>query len=108
LPFERGEELVYQAEFNKGLLHGIDVGEFNFKATSEHISRADGTNDPVTLRLTGDVVSKGLFPRIAGFKFHQHVESLADVEPFTVLPNVIGVPTGAGSGVLPWNCAVTV
>ena len=83
LPFERGEELVYQAEFSRALLRGVDVAEFRFKSTSEHISR--GNEDPVVLHLTGDVFSKGLFPKIAGFKFHQHVESVADVEPFTVL-----------------------
>jgi len=83
LPFERGEELVYQAEFSRALLRGVDVAEFRFNSTSEHISR--GSDDPVVLHLTGDVFSKGLFPKIAGFRFHQHVESVADVEPFTVL-----------------------
>jgi Protein of unknown function (DUF3108) len=83
LPFARGEELVYQGEFSRGLLRGIDVAEFRFKASSEHISR--GLDDSAVLHLTGDVVSRGLFPRIAGFKFHQHVESVADTEPFTVL-----------------------
>jgi len=83
LPFERGEELLYQAEFTKGLLRSVDVAEFHFKSVPENISR--GAGDPVVLHLTGDVFSKGLFPRIAGFKFHQHVESKADVEPFRAL-----------------------
>ena len=83
LPFERGEELMYQVEFTRGLLRGADVGEFHFKTTPENIAR--GAGDSVVLHLTGDVFSKGLFPRIAGFKFHQHVESKADVEPFTAL-----------------------
>jgi hypothetical protein len=82
-PFERGEDLVYQAEFNRGLLRGIDVAEFHFKARREQIAR--GADDSVVLHLTGEVFSKGLFPRIAGFKFRQQVESTADVEPFTVL-----------------------
>ena len=83
LPFERGEELQYQAEFTKGLLRSVDVAEFHFKSVPENISR--GAGDPVVLHLTGDVFSKGLFPRIAGFKFHQHVESKVDVEPFRAL-----------------------
>lgn len=83
LPFARGEELVYQAEFTRGPLRGIDVAEFHFQATSEQISR--GIDDAPVLHLTGDVASRGLFPRIAGFKFHQHVESVADSKPFTVL-----------------------
>lgn len=83
LPFARGEELVYRAEFTRGLLRGVDVAEFHFQATSAQISR--GLDDAPVLHLTGDVVSRGLFPRIAGFKFHQHVESVAGSEPFTVL-----------------------
>ncbi|HYV24647.1 MAG TPA: DUF3108 domain-containing protein [Pyrinomonadaceae bacterium] len=83
LPFARGEELIYQAEFSRALLRGVDVAEFRFNSTSEHIAR--GADDPIILHLTGDVVSKGLFPRIAGFKFHQHIESTADAEPFTTL-----------------------
>jgi hypothetical protein len=31
LPFLSGEELIYQAEFNKGLLRGVDVAEFQFQ-----------------------------------------------------------------------------
>jgi len=83
LPFERGEELVYQAELTRGLLRGVDVAEFHFQSRAEHLSR--GADDTTVLHLIGDVVSKGLFTRIAGFKFHQHVESTADVAPFTAL-----------------------
>jgi Protein of unknown function (DUF3108) len=86
VPFSGGEELVYQAEFNKGLLHGVDVAEFRFKAETERVStRGPSGDDPVIFRLVGDVASKGLFPRIAGFRFHEHVESTVDPGPFTVL-----------------------
>jgi hypothetical protein len=86
VPFANGEELVYQAEFNKGLLRGVDVAEFHFKATTERVpTRSLAENDPIILRLVGDVTSKGLFPRIAGFRFHEHVESAVDPDPFTVL-----------------------
>lgn len=81
--FERGEELAYRAEFTKGLLRGVDVAEFKFKSASEQIAR--GTDNVVVVRLIGDVSSHGLFTKIAGFKFHQHFESTADVEPFRVL-----------------------
>ena len=84
--FSGGEELVYQAEFNKGLLRGIDVAEFRFKAETQRVStRGLSEDDPVILRLVGDVTSKGLFPRIAGFRFHEHVESTVDPDPFSVL-----------------------
>ncbi len=86
VPFAGGEELVYQAEFNKGLLHGVDVAEFRFKAATEPASsRGLSPVDSPIVRLVGDVVSKGLFPRIAGFRFHEHVESMVDSDPFTVL-----------------------
>jgi len=86
LPFSSGEELIYQAEFNKGLLRGIDVAEFRFKAVIEPVSsRGPAGDEPLIVRLVGDVASKGLFPRIAGFRFHQHVESTVDPAPFTVL-----------------------
>jgi Protein of unknown function (DUF3108) len=83
LPFERGEELVYQGEFTRGLLRGVDVAEFRFKAVGQQIAR--GADDVSVIHLTGDVFSKGLFTRIAGFKFHQHIESTADAAPFRVL-----------------------
>jgi uncharacterized protein DUF3108 len=86
VPFADGEELVYQAEFNKGLLRGVDVAEFRFKAATEPFSsRGLSPDDSPVVRLVGDVVSKGLFPRIAGFRFHEHVESMVDSDPFTVL-----------------------
>jgi hypothetical protein len=86
IPFSNGEELVYQAEFNKGLLRGVDVAEFRFKATIEPVpTRGLAGNDPVIVRLVGDVISRGLFPRIAGFRFHEHVESTVDPNPFTAL-----------------------
>ena len=83
LPFSRGEELVYRAEFSRGLLRGVDVAEFRFKANTEHVSAPEGaTGDPVTINLMGDVITKGLFVRVAGFHFHQHVESAVDPTPF--------------------------
>lgn len=85
LPFSSGEELIYQGEFNKGLLHGIDVAEFRFKAVTEGVpAMAQSESDLVSLHLVGDVVSKGLFPRIAGFRFHEHVESIVGPGRFTV------------------------
>jgi hypothetical protein len=86
LPFSRAEELVYRAEFTRGLLRGVDVAEFRFKANTEHVSAQNGaTGNPVTISLMGDVISKGLFVRVAGFHFHQHVESSVDPKPFVAL-----------------------
>ena len=86
LPFSPGEELVYQAEFTRGLLRGIDVAEFRFKADSQHQNAKGGSaGDPATISLMGDVISKGLFVRVAGFHFHQHVESIVEPNPFVAL-----------------------
>ena len=74
LPFSRGEELVYQTEFNRGLLHGVDVAEFRFSASTSRVVPKDAAaGDPVVMRLVGDVASKGFFTRLAGFHFHQYV-----------------------------------
>ena len=92
MPFKRGEQLVYQAEFKRGLLRGVDVAEFTFSADIER--------DPVTwnniprIHLIGDIVAKGFFVKLAGFHFHEHVESsvipssrfpMFDSNPFNVL-----------------------
>jgi Protein of unknown function (DUF3108) len=85
LPFERGEELVYRAEFSRALLRSVDVGEFHFTIDSAPAGLAPAPVGEPGLRLVGDVVTKGLFPRIAGFKLHTHVESTVELAPFTVL-----------------------
>jgi hypothetical protein len=77
--FVRGEELFYEAEFKKGLLRGANIGEFRFSADSQQ----DAAGDP--LRLVGDVVSKGFFTKLAGIRFHEHVESIVDPDRFMVL-----------------------
>src|SRR5258707_702786 len=63
LPFAKGEQLVYQAEFKRALLRGVDVGEFRFSAKPV-AAKSKGASDP--LQLTADVVSKGFFTRLAG------------------------------------------
>src|SRR5437016_10464090 len=93
LPFRRGEELIYQAEFKKGLLRGVDVAEFTYRADVER-ARTDASPDLAVIRLVGDVVTKGVFIRLAGYHFHEHVESSVipsarfptfDSNPFDVL-----------------------
>lgn len=82
LPFAKGEELLYHAEFKRALLRGIDVGEFRFSAKSAP-RQSNGAPDP--LQLVADVVSKGFFTRLAGFRFHQHVVSTVDPTRFSAL-----------------------
>ncbi len=66
-------------------MRGVDVAEFRFQAEIESVPTRGLTTDDRIIRLVGDVVSKGLFPRIAGFRFHEHIESTVDPNPFTVL-----------------------
>ena len=76
LPFARGEQLLYKAELNRGLLRGVDVGELRFSA-----KLAPDKN----VSMVGDAVSKGFLIRLTGSHFHMHVESVADAQPFSVL-----------------------
>lgn len=82
LPFGRGEQLVYLAEFNRSLLRGINVAEFKFSVEANPEKNVTGDQQ---IRLSGDVASKGLFLRLVGTQFHQHVDSLVDAKSFTVL-----------------------
>ena len=79
LPFARGEQLVYQAELNRGLLRGFDVGEIRFSAGAA----TDGKGQLLTL--VGDAISKGVLVRLSGNRFHVHIESRAEAQPFAVL-----------------------
>jgi hypothetical protein len=79
LSFARGEELFYEAEFKKGLLRGANIGEFRFSARHEQTAAGD------PLRLVADVVSKGIFPKLAGIHFHEHVESIVEPNQFMVM-----------------------
>lgn len=82
LPFAKGEELLYKAEFQRALLRGVDVGEFRFSVKPLQ-AKPSGGSDP--LQLTADVVSKGFFTKLAGFRFHQHVESTVNPDQFSAL-----------------------
>lgn len=81
LPFSKGEELFYEAEFKKGLLRGASIGEFRFMVQST----PHDTNGADPLRLVADVVSKGFFTKLAGIRFHEHVESIIKPEQFSPL-----------------------
>src|SRR5437870_13477891 len=60
-PFQTGEELIYKAEFSKGLLRGVDVAEFRFTVSEAQITpKGAAENDPIpAFRFTGDVSSNG-------------------------------------------------
>jgi len=85
LPFSHGEELIYQAVFSRALLRGVDVADFRFRADMERVPSRDLSGNEVVVHLVGDVATKGLLPKLVGYHFHEHVESLVDANPFTVL-----------------------
>jgi hypothetical protein len=85
-PFEPAEELLYKAEFSRSLLRKLDIA--TFKLTVVKVLNPNQTNGPdipdYTLKLTGDAVSQGFFPKLFGLTFHQRVESTVEPNSFVV------------------------
>ena len=93
MPFTPSEQLVYEGEFTKLLLRGIDVAELRFKASRPAPAATNappGEGDAQTaasvqpLLLTTDVISKGFFSKLFGVNFRFHAES--QVEPNAFYP----------------------
>jgi hypothetical protein len=84
MPFVPLEELVYEGEFTKMLLRGINIAELRFKAQRPTPSNVTVEGEgqeaaPAPLVLTTDVTSKGFFTKLFGMTFKFHAES--QVEP---------------------------
>jgi hypothetical protein len=91
VPFAPSEELVYEGEFSKLLLRGINIAELRFKAVRPNQpardiqARGDGEEPAAPPFLfTTDVISKGFFVKLFGVSFHYHAES--QVEPNDFYP----------------------
>lgn len=86
--FENGEELVYVAEFSRALLRKMDIADFRFTAAREKPidsdMHQDGGGAGYSLKLTGDVSSKGFFSKIFNVRFREQVESIVEPASFTV------------------------
>src|SRR5215218_4737160 len=83
-PFVPSEELVYEGEFTRAILRGINIAELRFKAQrptpSSVTVEGEGQAQTATpLVLTTDVTSKGFFSKLFGVTFKFHAES--QVEP---------------------------
>lgn len=89
LPFEKAEELVYEGEFSKALLRGINVAELRFTATRAPVAAASaGTQDKQAapaFRFTMEAVSKGIVTKLFRLSFRQRVESTVEPASFSVL-----------------------
>jgi hypothetical protein len=87
LPFDPSEELVYEGEFSRALLRGLNVAELRFTANRTQISstQTNNGNIPGALRFTLDAVTKGLLRKLFGLNFRQHIESTVEPQTFSVL-----------------------
>lgn len=85
LPFEPAENLVYEGEFTRALLRGVDVADLHFS-----FSRAPSPTDKSeaqgqVLHITAEAVSKGIVSKLFGLTFRQKVDSIVEPTSFSVL-----------------------
>jgi hypothetical protein len=104
MPFMPSEQLVYEGEFSKLLLRGINIAELRFKAyrpaaaatpsaqaageaQAAAASTATASTTPASppLMLSTDVESKGWFHKLFGINFHYHVDSQVEPNAFYAL-----------------------
>lgn len=87
LPFEPTEELIYEGEFTRALLRGINVAELRFKANRTPLSatQSNNGNTPTALRFTLDAHTKGILRKLFRLDFRQHIESTVEPASFSVL-----------------------
>lgn len=84
LPFDPTEELVYEGEFSRALLRGINVAELRFKADRTQGSNS-AANNPAALRFTLDAVTKGILRKLFKLDYRQHIESTVEPASFSVM-----------------------
>jgi hypothetical protein len=89
--FAGGEELVYIAEFSRLLLKKMDVADFRFSASPQasvqraNVLGASAADVPASsLKLTGDISSRGFFSKLFNLTFRERVESIVEPASFTV------------------------
>ena len=90
--FEHAEELLYETEFSRSLLRGVDIAEFRLSANRMPAMREANSTDsagmnqrqPYAFLFIGDVHSKGFFTKLFNLNFRQRVESTVDPLSFTV------------------------
>jgi hypothetical protein len=91
LPFEPAEELVYEGEFSRSLLRGLNVAELRFTAELTPSSQTGpetkqkGEAARPRLIFKAEAVSKGLLQKLFNVNFRQHIESTVEPDSFNVL-----------------------
>jgi hypothetical protein len=96
MPFAPSEQLVYEGEFSKLLLRGINVAELRFKASrpapaaatappGEGDAQTTPAADAQPLLLSTEVISKGFFSKLFGVTFHFRAETQVEPNAFYAL-----------------------
>jgi hypothetical protein len=87
LPFQPGEKLIYEGEFTRALLRGVDVADltFSFTRVPGAQTASIGSKPQTSLRFTGEAISKGIVSKLFGLSFRQYVESTVEPTTFSVL-----------------------
>jgi hypothetical protein len=84
-PAETTEELVYEGEFTRALLRGINVAELRFTSTRMATGTAADNKNGVPIRITMEAFTKGILRKLFGLNFRQRVESTVEPASFSVL-----------------------
>ncbi|HLL69913.1 MAG TPA: DUF3108 domain-containing protein [Pyrinomonadaceae bacterium] len=99
LPFEPDEQLIYEGEFSKLLLRGINIAQFTFTVERARTETATATTEqkgastatvaapPANLVFKADAVAKGWFRKLFGIDFHYNSESVVEPTSFLILAN---------------------
>jgi hypothetical protein len=86
-PFDPSELLVYEGEFTRSLLRGVNVADLRF--SFERIpANVDPRKEPTALRFRAEAVSKGVVSKLFGLTFRQRIESTVESTTFNVLNTV--------------------
>lgn len=96
MPFAPSEQLIYEGEFSRLLLRGVDVAELRFKASRPAVAAAtappaegDAQITPAAnarpLLLSTEVISKGFFSKLFGVNFHFRAETQVEPNDFYAL-----------------------
>jgi hypothetical protein len=92
LPFAPDEQLIYEGEFSKLLLRGINIAQFTFtveraKTTTATTEQKNATPAPANLVFKADAVAKGWFRKLFGIDFHYNSESVVEPTSLLILTN---------------------
>lgn len=89
--FERGEELLYEAEFTRSVLRSVDVADFRFSATKVPLQSPADVPSPdsepankYSLLFNGEIKSKGFFSKLFNLNFLERVTSVVEPHSFEV------------------------